>query len=95
MMRRYELMYELLDFSINNPNGNHSAFLKRVAPIVKSMYAGDEAKTNEIIELSKSFRKMILTNKINREVLEFVDPMGRLNADLWYDRELLRNGYRG
>ena len=41
MMRRYELMYELLDFSINNPNGSHNSFLNKVMPIVKSMYNGD------------------------------------------------------
>tara|TARA_R110001592_G_scaffold281154_1_gene548589 strand:- start:5422 stop:6372 length:951 start_codon:yes stop_codon:yes gene_type:complete len=94
MMRRYELMYELLDFSINNPNGSHNAFLKKVAPIVKSMYSNDEDKTNEILELSKSFRKMILTNKVNRAVISFADPMRRLDAQQWYDRDLLTNGYR-
>ena len=87
-------MYELLDFSINNPNGSHNAFLKKVAPIVKSMYSNDEDKTNEILELSKSFRKMILTNKVNRAVISFADPMRRLDAQQWYDRDLLTNGYR-
>lgn len=94
MMRRYELMYELLDFSINNPNGSHNAFLKRVTPIVKSMYNNDETKVAEIISLAKSFRKMIITHKVNRDVIPFCDPMRRLDAQKWYDRDLLRNGYR-
>jgi len=94
MMRRYELFYELLDFSINNPNGNFNTFLKRITPIVKSMYNGDMDKVAEKFELAKHFRKMVLTNKVNRNVIDLVDPMRRLDAQKWYDRELLRNGYR-
>jgi hypothetical protein len=94
MMRRYELMYELLDFSINNPNGSHNTFLKKVTPIVKSMYSNDESKVTEIMSLSKSFRKMIITHKVNRDVIAFCDPMRRLDAQKWYDRDLLTNGYR-
>jgi hypothetical protein len=94
MMRRYELFYELLDFSINNPNGNHNTFLKKITPIIKSMYNGDMDKVNEKLELAKTFRKMILTNKVSRPIIDYVDPMRRLDAQKWYDRELLRNGYR-
>lgn len=94
MMRRYELMYELLDFSINNPNGNHNTFLKKVTPIVKSMYNGDMDKVNEKLELAKHFRTMLLKNKVNRDVINYVDPMRRLDPQKWYDRDLQRNGYR-
>ena len=94
MMRRYELMYELVDFSVNNPNGNHNSFLKKITPIILSMYSQDVEKTKQIIELSKSFRKMILTNKLNRDIISFCDPMRRLDADKWYDRDLRVNGYR-
>ena len=93
-MRRYELMYELVDFSVNNPNGNHNSFLKKITPIILSMYSQDVEKTKQIIELSKSFRKMILTNKLNRDIISFCDPMRRLDADKWYDRDLRVNGYR-
>ncbi len=94
MMRRYELFYELLDFSINNPNGNHNTFLKKITPIVKSMYNGDMDKVNEKFALAKSFRTMILKNKVNRDVINYVDPMRRLDARKWYDRDLIRNGHR-
>ena len=94
MMRRYELFYELLDFSINNPNGNHNTFLKKITPIVKSMYNGDMDKVNEKLALAKSFRTMILKNKVNRDVINYVDPMRRLDARKWYDRDLIRNGHR-
>ena len=94
MMRRYELFYELLDFSINNPNGSHSSFLKRVEPIISLMYEGDAEKSSYLIELSKDFRKMIVTNKVNRKVIEFVDPMRELCEAMWYDNDLLDNGSR-
>jgi len=94
MMRRYELIYELLNFSINNPNGSHNAFLKKVTPIIKSMYGGDMEKVATIIDLAKGFRKYMISGKVNRKVIDFVDPMRRLNADVSYDRDLLTNGYR-
>ncbi len=93
MMRRYELFYELLDFSINKPNGSHNAFLNKVKPIIKSMYDGDMDKVEEILELSKAFRTMITTRKINRKVVEFVDPT-RMVGSIWYDQDLINNGYR-
>jgi hypothetical protein len=94
MMRRYELFYELLDFSINKPNGSHTAFLKKVKPIIKSMYDGDMDKVDEIMELSKEFRTMIVKKEINRKVIDFVDPLRSLDADTWYDQDLRTNGYR-
>ena len=94
MMRRYELFYELLDFSINNPNGSHSSFLKRVEPIIRLMYEGDAEKSSYLIELSEDFRKMLISNKVNRKVIEFVDPMRQLCRDTWYDNDLIENGSR-
>tara|TARA_R110000823_G_scaffold44083_7_gene114314 strand:+ start:2166 stop:3107 length:942 start_codon:yes stop_codon:yes gene_type:complete len=94
MMRRYELFYELLDFSINNPNGSHSSFLKRVEPIISLMYEGDAEKSSYLIELSKDFRKMLVSDRVNRKVIEFVDPMRELCEAMWYDNDLLDNGSR-
>tara|TARA_R110000796_G_scaffold901_6_gene3442 strand:- start:1394 stop:2335 length:942 start_codon:yes stop_codon:yes gene_type:complete len=94
MMRRYELFYELLDFSINNPNGSHNSFLKRVEPIISLMYEGDAEKSSYIIGLSKDFRKMLVSNKVNRKVIDFVDPMRSLCEGTWYDNDLINNGSR-
>jgi hypothetical protein len=94
MMRRYELFYELLDFSINKPNGSHNAFLKKIYPIIKSMYDGDRDRADYIIDLAKSFRTMIVKRKINRKVIDFVDVRRELDAEMYYDRDLLQNGYR-
>lgn len=73
MNLRYRLMYELVDFAVNNPNGTYASFLRRVKPIIVMMYDGDVAKADEVMQLSKSFRKMLMTRKINRDVVDFVD----------------------
>jgi hypothetical protein len=72
MIRRYELMHELVDFSVNKPNGSHEAFLKTIRPIIKSMYNGDEEKTNEILELARHFRKFILTGTIHESIQQYL-----------------------
>jgi hypothetical protein len=72
MMRRYELFYELTDFTVNSPNGSHDSLLKRLRPIILSMYNGDSEKTEEILSLSKRFRKFILSGVIAPEIEEFI-----------------------
>lgn len=72
MMRRYELFYEIVNFTTNTPNGSHESLLKRVRPIIVSMYNGDAQKAEEIISLSKHFRKFILTGERSEEVNAFL-----------------------
>jgi len=72
MMRRYELFYEVVNFSINNPNGTHDSLLKRIKPIILSMYDGNTEKADNVIALSKHFRKFILEGKIHRDIAEFL-----------------------
>ena len=72
MMRRYELMYELVDFSVNKPNGTHDAFLKRIKPIILSMYNGDENKVQLVFTLAKHFRAFILKGKISPEIARYL-----------------------
>lgn len=72
MMRRYELFYEIVDFSINKPNGSHETLLKKIKPIVVSMYGGDETKADEVIGLSRHFRKFILDGEIHPSIAEFL-----------------------
>jgi len=74
MMRRYELMYEILDYSFNKPNGSHAHFLKKITPIIVSMYEGDMDKVNMIMSLAKSFRTMLVTKKINADVKQWINP---------------------
>lgn len=72
MMRRYELFYELIEFSVNKPNGSHEAFLKRIRSIILSMYNGEEDKVEHIMSLSKHFRKYILTGVVSADINSFV-----------------------
>ena len=71
MMRRYELFYELIDYSLN-VRGKHESFLKKIKPIVLSMYNGDEAKVDEIMKLAKHFQKYILTGERHEDIRAFV-----------------------
>jgi len=73
MMRRYELCYHLLDFSINNPNGTHKKFLKIIRPVLMSMYEGNAEKVDWLGTLAGHFRRMILTSKFNRYVIPYVE----------------------
>jgi hypothetical protein len=72
VMRRYELFYELVDFSVNKPNGSHEAFLKRIEPIILSMYNGEDARVKQIMILSKHFRKYILTGVVDTYINRFI-----------------------
>jgi hypothetical protein len=71
-MRRYELFYELVNFSINKPNGTHDAFLKVIKPIILSMYNGNEDETNEVLRIAKLFRDYIVNNIVHPDIAQYV-----------------------
>jgi len=73
MFRRYELIYQIVDFSIENPNGRFSSLLNKVKPIVLSMYEGDVSKTDYILSLAKDFRKFVKDGIISESIREFID----------------------
>jgi len=72
VMRRYELMYELVNFSVNNPGGSHETFLKRVAPIVLSMYNGNREEADKVIDYARKFQKFINSGAIHPDIAEFL-----------------------
>jgi hypothetical protein len=72
MMRRYELFYEMVNYSINKPNGSHEAFLKIITPIVVSMYNGDTEKAGEVLRLAKLFRAYILKGETHQDINSFL-----------------------
>lgn len=72
LMRRYELFYEVVDFTINNPNGTHATLLKRLKPILLSMYSGDVAKVTEVLKLAEHFKTFILDGTIHEEIRQFI-----------------------
>lgn len=71
-MRRYELFYELVNFSINNPNGSFKTFLKKIKPIILSMYNGDESKTDEVLDFAVDFQKFIKDGTISDKIQGFL-----------------------
>jgi hypothetical protein len=72
MMRRYELFHELVDFSVNKPNGSHESFLKSITPILLSMYNGEAEKVAEVLTLARHFRKFILKGDIHQDIASYL-----------------------
>jgi hypothetical protein len=72
IMRRYELFYELVNFSVNSPNGSFANFLKKVEPIVLSMYEGNAEKTAEVLKLAKHFQDFINTGNIHQDIEQYI-----------------------
>ena len=72
VMRRYELFYELVNFAVNNPTGSLKTFLKRVDPIILSMYNGDRAKADEVLTLAVHFQKFINTGVQHESIAPFL-----------------------
>ena len=71
MINRYKLMQIIVDFAVND-RGSYAKLIKKLKPTLLSMYNNDEGKVEMLIELSKHFRKMLMTNKINHVVLPFI-----------------------
>ncbi len=72
VMRRYELFYHLVDFSVNNPSGSFDSFIKRVRPVVLSMYNGDTDKADNVLKLAKTFQRYINTGEVDGSIEEFL-----------------------
>ncbi len=73
MMRRYELMYVMLDFAINKPNASLGSFHNAVRPILMSMYDRDADKVAKIIALAKEFRKFLLGGKMTKKTIGYFE----------------------
>lgn len=81
MIRRYELMYQIVSFSVNTPSGSHSMLMKKIKPILMSMYEGNEEKVNERIKMADDFRKYILTGQVSELINPYLtsEQCGRRN----------------
>ncbi len=84
MMRRYEMMYTIVDHTINSPRGSHKSLLNKLKPILMSMFEQDEQKVLERFELADAFRKTIMSNRINAKTQRWIDPMNRMSR-FWGD----------
>ena len=88
-IRRYELFYEVMNTAVNG--GSKAALMRRLKPIITSMYDGDEQKADRLIKLGAHFDRMLKTNKINKHVQKYVDAPQRLREHWTTDcvREVL------
>jgi len=71
MMRRYELMHFIVNYSVN-VKGTHKDFLTKVKPIILSLYNGDEEKTADVMKYAEHFQKFINTGEIHSSINEFL-----------------------
>jgi len=70
-MRRYELMYILMDVAVNKPRTSHDALMKRVRPILMSMYERNEEKVDYVIAQAKHWKEFIMRGRIHEDISEF------------------------
>ena len=86
MIRRYELMYHIVDFAVNHPTATYNRFIRTIEPILLSMYNQDTDKVQRLVELSKHFRKFIFSGKVD------INTIGWLNG-WWRGGWSRRGGY--
>lgn len=65
MIRRYELMYKIVDFAVNHPRATMRKFNKEIKPILLSMYEQDVEKVEKLFTLAKGFEKFMKTGKVD------------------------------
>jgi hypothetical protein len=70
MMRRYELFYEVVNASVSGTS--HEALLKKLKPVIVSMYNGDTAKADEVLKLAKDFRAYILKGEVSQHIAPYL-----------------------
>ena len=70
MMRRYELMYEMVDCAMKN--SSFKTFLKRAEPILKMMYDYDATKVMKAMDLASHFQAYINKGTYHESIAMFV-----------------------
>ena len=81
---RYELFYEIVDFTINNPRTDHAKLLERLRPIIMKMYDNNLDRVDKVIGLASGFREFILTKTITEPVSHVLCPDGAFSSYLSY-----------
>ena len=96
LVYRYELMYIILDFAINDPNASMAKFNRAIRPTLMAMYNQDAEKVRRIIDLSKHFTKMLRTGKMNAHVVGWLEGwnLDEYSRRMWVHREHYARSYR-
>jgi len=87
IMRRYELMYTIMDFACNTPDGDVTSAVKAkfrsaVMPIIISMCEGNKDQAKTIYELGMHFQDYINTGVVNKHTIG------------WFERRWSTRDYR-
>ena len=72
LMRRYELMYEMLDVAINRPNTSFKAWVNKMTPLLVAIYEGDTDKVEVIKSLACHFQTYISTGVKHSSIVSFI-----------------------
>lgn len=72
LMRRYELMYEMLDVAINRPNTKFKTWVDKMTPLLVTIYEGDVDKVEAIKNLAVKFQTYINTGEVDSSIVAFV-----------------------
>jgi hypothetical protein len=95
LMRRYELMYELVDTAFNHPKRTFKSFLKNIKPTLIRMYDNDMDKVERICKLAEHFQVYINTGKAHIDIAHFLVDINRENiimdARQTIDRIIIEN----
>jgi hypothetical protein len=75
LMRRYELMYEMVNIAVTAPHMTLKAFLKYMTPLILRMYEGDEVKAKRVLTLAVDFQAFIITGAVSSDIRKYL-PMG-------------------
>ena len=76
MINRYKLMQIIVDYAVND-RGTYAKLMKKLKPILLSMYNNNEQKVNELIVLSRSFKKLLQHNsRIDEKIVPFIYSSG-------------------
>ena len=70
LMRRYELMYMVVNAAMTEQS--YKSFYKEIKPLILSMYDGDSAKADQILELANSFQNYINSGQISDDIRTYL-----------------------
>lgn len=72
LVRRYELVFELVDFAVNRRRINFSKYLEKCRPIVMRMYGYNEPQTDFVMSLAKDFQYYINTGRVRDSITRWI-----------------------
>ena len=69
---RYDLMWKMMYYTFKRPIG-FEEYLKRVRPIIKRMYSGNERKVDIIYNIARDFRRYLIAEEVTDLTDQFIN----------------------